>query len=97
MLGRNLEVSRESVHSSLPCDVEQHAAPEDRSDGVHRVLPQAARIRLCGGRVDPAMQLSAAGKMAERVDMRSHVAAERQRFGRGAYAAGAQVVPMLLR
>ena len=76
-------------------DVQQHAAAEDRRDRVDRMPLQAAGVRLRVRRLFAAVELAAAREMAERVDMRAHVTAHRDRVGRRAVAGRSDVFAVL--
>ena len=58
-------------------DIEQHAAPEHRRDSIHGMPLHAAWRSVCTDAATVAVvQVAAAGKMAQRVDMRAYVAAQ---------------------
>ena len=70
-------------------DIEQDAAAKDRLDGVDMVHRQAGRVRLAADGVGPAVELSVQRKVAQSVDVRSDMPAERERIrGRADSVAG---------
>ena len=74
-------------------DVQEDAAPEDGSHGVDRQALQAAGVGLRD--FAAIVQLAVAREMAERVDVRAHVAAEGERFRCRASARGRDVLAVL--
>src|SRR5258708_26512604 len=76
--GSDLEIRRQCFHVLLADDIEQNATAHDGSDRIYRVPLDPAAERLHLRNVHVAIKLSAAGKVAERVHVRTQVAAERQ-------------------
>src|SRR4029077_14577267 len=78
----------------MACDVQQDAAPENRSDRVDRQALESAGIGL--GDFAAILELAMTREMTERVDMRAHVATESKSLGCRACARGGHIVAMLL-
>jgi hypothetical protein len=96
VIRRNRKISRQRVTVRLRLhfggDVQQHAAPKDGRDSVDTELAESAVIALHGRGLNPAVQLSVAGEVAERIDVRAHMSAERNGIRRGAGVAFPQHV-----
>ena len=78
MVRRDFKIWRERRR---PGDIEQDAPPQDGRNCIDRELPQASAVRLRQGRLLAFVQFSAAGEMAQRVDVRAYVAAHRDGVG----------------
>src|SRR6185312_8471995 len=96
MRGSDLEISRQRIDSNGARDVEQDAAAYDGRNRIDRVFFQAAGVRLYAFSLDSAEQFAAAGKMAQGVNVRTHMTAERNRVRRGAGAVGIDIFAVLL-
>jgi len=76
-------------------DIQQHAAPEERLDFVDRMAFQTGRVCLESRDFLSAEQLAIAGEMAQRVDVRADMCAQRQTFGRRTGAARIHIIAVL--
>jgi len=94
VLGCDHEIDGENIGVLERRDVEENSAAEDGRDGVDRKALEPAGIGLRD--LAAIVQLAMAREMAESVDMRAHVAAERQGFGGGATAGARDVFSVLL-
>jgi len=96
MRGHDFEIRRQSIHAGFRGNIEQQPTPENRRNRIHRMPFDPAGIALQRSHIKSAMQFAAAGKMAQRVDMRAHMSAQSQRFRSRTRARRRDIFAMLL-
>src|SRR3569623_365927 len=96
MVRRHDKILRQYFQPDDLRNINEHATPEDRRDCIDRVPLEARYITLHVRDVLSAKELSITREVAERVDMRAHVRAQRNRLRSRAAAAGIHIIAVLL-
>ncbi len=96
VVGGDFEILREVGDARLRGDIEEDAAAEDGRDGVDGVTLDASGVRLQASHGLAAIQLAAARKVTQGIDVSADVTAQGKTFGGGAIAVAGDIVAVFL-